>query len=371
MLPSTRQRLTTSLLRELLHPRLELGSEVTDKTLDRPGKSLTQSADSVTFDLLGELLEHVNLPLTALTLLESAHDLLSPLAALSARSALAATFVAVEVAETADGSDDIGALVHDNNGCGTETRLAVLETVKVHDLVVADVLGQDRSGGTTRDDGQEVVPSASDTTAVLVNELAERDGHLLFDGARVVDVTGDTEELGALVSLTAKPGEPASSAAADGRGDGDGLDVGDSGRASEETDGSRERGLETGLARLSLNGLNQRSLLAAHVGTGTSVDVNIEIVTGSAGVLANQAIGVGFVDGVLEDIGLQDEFTTDIDVGSGRVHGSAGNEAALDELVWVLSHDFSVLAGSGLALIGIDDQVSGLRVLVPVLEVHE
>jgi hypothetical protein len=101
------------------------------------------------------------------------------------------------------------------------------------------------------------------------------------------------------------------------------------------------------------------------------VNVDIEVVTGSAGVLANQALGVGLVDGVLEDIGFVDEFATDIDVGSGRVHGSSGNEAALDELVWVLSHDLSVLASSGFTLIGIDDEITGLGVLVPVLEVHE
>ena len=112
---------------------------------------MQHTADSVTLNLLGELLEHVNLPLASLALLESAHDLLRPLAALSAGCALAATLVAVEVAETADGSDNIGALVHDDNGSSTETRLAVLEGVKVHQLVVADVLGQDRSGRATRD----------------------------------------------------------------------------------------------------------------------------------------------------------------------------------------------------------------------------
>lgn len=325
----------------------------------------------MTLNLLGELLEHVNLPLTSLALLESAHDLLRPLAALSAGCALAATLVAVEVAETADGPDNIGALVHDDNGSSTETRLAILEGVKVHQLVIADVLGQDRSGRTTGDDGQKVIPSTSNTTTVLVNQLTQGNRHLLLDGDGVVDMARDTEELGALVSLTAKAGEPASSSAADGRGDGDSLDVGDGGGASEKTDGGGERGLETGLAGLALEGLDERGLLATDVGSGTSVDVNIEIVAGSAGVLANEAVGVGLVDGSLEDGGLLDEFTSDVDVGGGRVHGSAGDEASLDELVWVLSHDLAVLASSRLALIGVDDEVTGLAVLVPVLEVHE
>lgn len=203
-------------------------------------------------DLLSKFLEHVNLTGSTSTLLESAHDLLSPLAALSAGSALAAGLVAVEVAETADSSNNIGALIKDNDSGGTKTRLAILQSIKVHDLVIANVLGEDRSGRSTGNDGQEVVPTASDTTTVLLNQLTEGNGHLLLNGARVVDHARDAKKLGALVSLTTKAGEPASSSSAYGRGDSDSLDVGDGRRASEKTNGSRKRGLETRLARLAL-----------------------------------------------------------------------------------------------------------------------
>lgn len=93
--------------------------------------------------LLGEFLKHINLPLLALASLEPRHDLLRPLAALTAGGALTATLVAVEVAEAGNGPYNVGALVHDDDGCRSETRLAVLERVEVHQLVVADVLGQD------------------------------------------------------------------------------------------------------------------------------------------------------------------------------------------------------------------------------------
>ena len=36
------------------------------------------------------------------------------------------------VSETSDGGDDVGALVHDDDGTGTETGLRVLEGVVVH-----------------------------------------------------------------------------------------------------------------------------------------------------------------------------------------------------------------------------------------------
>jgi hypothetical protein len=43
MVPSTSKGLTTMLLRELLDTSLKLGSEVSDKTLNRPGEGLSQS----------------------------------------------------------------------------------------------------------------------------------------------------------------------------------------------------------------------------------------------------------------------------------------------------------------------------------------
>lgn len=158
----------------------------------------------------------------------------------------------VELGKTGNGADNVGRLVHDDNGSGTETRLRVLERVKVHQLVVADVLGKDGGRRATGNDSLEVVPAALDTTAVLVDELAKRNGHLLLDSARVVDVTGDGEELGTLVALTTEACEPATSSAANCGCDGNGLDVGDSGRASEQTDGSGERGLQAGLSGLAL-----------------------------------------------------------------------------------------------------------------------
>lgn len=325
----------------------------------------------MTLDLLGELLKHVDLAWPALALLETLHDLVGPLATLSAGRALTAGLVGVEVGETADGADNVGALVHYDNSGSTETGLAVLETVKVHKLVIADALGKNRGGGATGNDGQKVVPAATDTAAVLVDELAQGYRHLLLDGDGVVDVTGNAEELGALVTLTAKAGKPVATASANGGGDSDSLDVGDSGRASEKTDSSGERGFETGLAGLSLEGLDEGGLLTADVGTGTTVDEDVEVVSGVAGVLANQSILVCLVDGVLENGSLVNELAADVDVGGGGVHRSAGDEAALDKLVGILSHNLAVLAGSGLALIGVDDQISRLVVLVPVLEVHE
>lgn len=65
------------------------------------------------------------------------------------------------------------------------------------------------------------------------------------------------------------------------------------------------------------------------------------------------------------------ELATDVDIGCTCIHGSAGNETAFDKFVGIFAHDFAVFAGSGFAFVGIDDEVTGFGVFVPVFEVHK
>jgi len=112
------------------------------------------------------------------------------------------------MAQSRDGTNDIGALVHHDRSRGTKTRLTILQAVEVHDLVITDALGQDGCRGSTRNDGLEIVPASTDTSTVFVDELPEGDAHLLLDCAGVVDMARNTEELGALVALSTEAGEP-------------------------------------------------------------------------------------------------------------------------------------------------------------------
>lgn len=145
--------------------------------------------------------------------------------------------------------------------------------------IVADGTGKDWDGGTSGNDSEQVIPTSLDTTAMLLNQLTERDGHLLLDRAGVVDVTRDTEQLGSSVTRTAKAGEPGTTTTQDGGGDGNGLDVGDSGGAAEKTDISGEWGLQSGLTSLSFDRLDQGGFLTANISASTAVNVNIEVVS--------------------------------------------------------------------------------------------
>ena len=68
---------------------------------------------------------------------------------------------------------------------------------------------------------------------------------------------------------------------------------------------------------------------------------------------------IGLVDRGLQALALADEFAAHIDVAGVRPHGETGDQAAFDQEMRIVPHDLAVLAGAGLGLVGIDDEVMG------------
>merc|ERR1719419_997240 len=153
-----------------------------------------------------------------------------------------------------------------------------------------------------------------------------------------------------------------SSSSADCRSHGNSLHVGDCGGTPEHSNISRERGLQAGLALLPLQGLDQSRLLSADVGSGPTVDEQVEVVAAAAGVLAKEPSLVGLPDSDLEVAGLVVELSSDVDVSGPSPHGTTSHETALHESVRVVPHDLTVLAGAGLALVSVDHEVLGSAV---------
>src|SRR5690606_36615891 len=146
------------------------------------------------------------------------------------------------------------------------------------------------------------------------DQLAQRDSHLLLDIARIVDVPGDAEQLGAGVLRPAKRGPPVDAAPQDGRRNGNGLDIVDRGRTAVEAARRREGRLEARLALLAFETFEQRRLFAADIGAGAAMQIDVVVEPRSAGVAADQAGLVRLVDRVLQMLGLAEKFTADIDV---------------------------------------------------------
>lgn len=98
---------------------LNLVPVVFDQPLDGPGCSIAQSTNSVPFDLLSQLPEHVDFSVICLSDLKSTHSVSQPTSTLSAWSALTTTFVLVKLAETQDRLNYIGRLIHHDDSSST------------------------------------------------------------------------------------------------------------------------------------------------------------------------------------------------------------------------------------------------------------
>ena len=77
-----------------------LSSEILDESLHRPSCGVSESTNSMTFNLIGELLEHVNLCEVSVSLLYALQNVNHPTGSLSAGSALTAALVLVKLRES-------------------------------------------------------------------------------------------------------------------------------------------------------------------------------------------------------------------------------------------------------------------------------
>ena len=206
-----------------------------------------------------------------------------------------------------------------------------MKTTRPHiQYLGAHVLGDYGNGTSARDNTQKIVPSSTNTPTMLLDQVLEGNAHLLFNNTGVVDVTTDTEKLGSLIPFTPKSGEPTRTSSANRGCDSNGLNVGDSGGTTEETNVCGEGGFQPGFALFALDGFNQGCFFTADIGAGTAVDVNVKVVSGATGVFSNETGLVRLVDGLLKVRGFLEEFTTDIDVRSARVHGASGNKTTFN-----------------------------------------
>ena len=154
---------------------LDLGAEVADQALDRPGRRVAERADGVALDLLRDVEQHVDLAALGAALGHAQHHAPHPARALAAGRALAAALVLVEVGDAGDRRDDVGRLVEHDHRRRAEAGAEVAQRVEVH-LGVDDLLGRhQRHRGAAGDRAEQVVPAAAHAAAMLVDELAEGD----------------------------------------------------------------------------------------------------------------------------------------------------------------------------------------------------
>src|ERR1700724_2897592 len=201
-----------------------------------------------------------------------------PTQTLAARRALAAALVLVKLRKPSDRLHNIRRLVHDDNGSGAKGALDRLQAVKIHQHCLADRFRETRHARTPGDDSQKVVPAAAHSAAMPVDQLLERNAHLLFDVAGRVHMTRQTVDLGTGVSRPPDPGEPRRTSAQYRRYDRDSLDIVNCAWTAIETNLRRKRRFQPRLALASFEALEKPRLLAANIGAGSAMQMEFEII---------------------------------------------------------------------------------------------
>ena len=236
---------------------LHLTAEVTDETLHWPGSGITKCANSVTLDLEGEFLKHIDLSEVGVTLLNTSKHVNHPPSPLAAWCALTTALVLIELSQTKNSVNYVSLVVHNYNCSGTKTTLNILESIEVHHDITADSLGYHRYRRTARDNCLQVIPTTNNSTAMSVNKLLKRNRHLFLNSDRVINVATYTEQFSTLVLVATESGEPRGTTSHDCRNNGDSLYICDGSRATVESSISREGRLHSGFTGLALKTFDQ------------------------------------------------------------------------------------------------------------------
>ena len=182
--------------------------------------------------------------------------------------------------------------------------------------------------------------------------------HLDLVDAGSSHAPGQREQPGARRSALAEGGERASAVRHDPRDVGQRLDVVHDGRLAVEADhGREERRLDPREAALALQGLEQRSLVAADVRAGAGVHDDVEAEARAEDVAPERAVRVGVVDRGQHPLEAEGELATDEDERPRDLERPGRDDDPFDQLVGVSLHEEAVLEGRGLGLVAIHDEV--------------
>ena len=317
--------------------------------MDRPSRRVAERTDGVTFNLFGHVPKHVDLFNRCIALNQTFHHAHHPTGAFAARGALTAGFVLVELGQTPDRFHDVDRLIHDDHRRSTEARAQfTAQVIEVHDRVFHLFAANAGNRRTTRNYGKQVIPAATDATAVLFDQFFERDAHLFFNNTWVVHVTRDREQLGAHVVRATHAREPRRTTTQDGRANSNRFDVVHGGRATVEARTSRERRLHTRHAFFAFKAFEQRGFFTTDISACTVVQIKIEVPARASSILTQKASVISFVDRSLQSFAFADIFATDVDVAGMCIHCERRDQAAFDQRVRIVAHDFAVFTGARL-----------------------
>ena len=195
----------------------------------------------------------------------------------------------------------------------------------------------------------------------MVQQFVEGNAKRRLVVAGPLHVAGNRIDHGAGRIGRAQRLEPIRAIFHDGRHAGQGLGIVDRGGTAVQTTLRGERRLEAGLAGLAFQRLQEARLLAADIRARAHEGMQLEVDPGRAQATADQARRPSFVQRVEKPRHrFAQELAANVVVAHRRAHRKGGQRHALDQHVRVVAQDVPIVAGSGLALVGVADEVGGL-----------
>ena len=318
-------------------------------------RGLAETAECGVLDDSGEVAQLGEVFHGAATVGDFFKDFAEALVADTAGRALAAALLAGELKiELGDGGHAAG-LVHDDHTARAHHRAGSHEAVVVDSGV--EVLGSEAAtGGATGLDGLELA-SVLDAATNLVDNLTEGNTHGNLNKTDVVDLACQSEHFGSFGLLSSNAAEPCGTLGDDDGDVGEGLDVVDVGGLAHVAADGGERGFQGGLATLAFHGVDQSSLLAAYESAGAVAQLDVEVEAAAKDIVAKEAVFAGLFDGYFQTVDGQRIFGTDVHQALGGADGVAADGHSLDDAVRVALKDGTVHKGSGVAFVGVADDV--------------
>ena len=281
---------------------------------------------------------------------------------LAAGGALAAALVGEEAGGVVQVIHHRELVIHHRDGRRAQAEAAGLADVLEVELGIQLRLGEQAHADATGDD-RLGLPPLPDAAGVDVDQLAGRDPQGQLDADLLVHVSGDAVQLGPVALGRAHRLEPINPPVQDVGDAAKGLDVVDHRRLAERPLDRRERRLDPGPAALAFEALDQARLLAADVGPGPPVDVDLDVEARPVHVPPQVAGGPGLGDRPLQPPERLDVLEPDVDVSRRRLGREAGDQDAFDQLVRVQFHQLPVVEGCRFGFIGVDAEEGFLPIL--------
>ena len=79
-------------------------------------------------------------------------------------------------------------------------------------------------------------------------------------------------------------------------------------------------------------------------------------------VLADEIGVIRFIDGALQRLALANVFAAHVNIACVRPHREGREQRSFDEQMRIVAQNFAILAGTGLQLVGIDDEIARPRI---------